>query len=867
MTEPVPDIFFSAPAPATFKHGGNLRELAGRCGTSEREILDFSANINPLGPPDVRSLISANIHRLTHYPDPDYTDFRQAAATCCQVEPPQIIIGNGTSEIIYALPRALPLSRAWLPAPSYIGYEEALQAAAIPVEFLSATADLAFDWPNLPPMQDNEAIFLGNPNNPTGQLLDLSLLSDAARKYPRSTFIIDEAFIDFTDQRQSAIPLIGEGLANIVVLRSMTKFYAIPGLRLGYAVAAVDTAAIIDRQLPPWRLNTLAATVGLKIINDEEYGRSSRTLVKALRQELQQSLMKLPGIKVFPGSANYLLVKIEGGKLDAGQIAEQLLSHGIALRRCDNFAGLDDSFLRIAVRPEQENNRLLTALRHILQPKLVPGKKPVKTPALMLQGTCSDAGKSVITAALGRILLQDGVQAAPFKSQNMSLNSFVTKNGEEMGRAQVVQAQACRLEPDVRMNPILLKPSSLVGSQVIVNGCAVGNMTVDEYISYKPQAFTAAKAAYDSLAAENQVMLLEGAGSPAEVNLKRHDIVNMQMARYAQAPVLIIGDIDRGGVFASFIGTVEVMAQWERELVAGFLINRFRGQESLLAPALAYTEAYTARPVLGVVPYLSNLGLPEEDSVSFKKGLFQQERPAGDCLEICLIDLPHISNFTDFEPFLAEPDVYFKVIKKAAELESPDAVLLPGSKNVLQDLKYLRQTGLADRISQLAAGACEIIGICGGFQMLGRQITDPHHIEAGSSLPGLGLLPITTELAKNKTLQLQELTHKQSGLPVRGYEIHHGQSKSEAETIFQQPARSFADPGASRGKIWGCYLHGIFDNDPFRHWWLENLRQRRGLPKLTKKRPMYDLEPAFNRLAATVRQAIDIDNIYKLLGL
>ncbi len=855
----------------SFKHGGNLREFTGQCGLAEDEILDFSANINPLGPPDyLRRLISANLHRIARYPDPGYADFRRAAAVCCAVNPRQIIIGNGTSEIIYALPRALEMRRGWLPAPSYIGYEEALRAAAVPVKFLSAAADLSFNWRELPDMEAAEAIFLGNPNNPTGYLLDLTALRTAARQYSGVMFIIDEAFIDFSGQRLSAIPLIDEGLANIIVLRSMTKFYAIPGLRLGYAVAAETVAAAIERQLPPWRLNTLAAIVGQEIINDEEYGNNSRAQVTKLRHTLQRGLAALPGLQVFPGTANYLLLRVTSDKVTARQIAEHLLAQGIVLRRCNNFRGLDDSFLRLAVRTAPENERLLVALQALLRPAAVPGflgRKNARTPALMLQGTCSDAGKSIVTAAFGRILLQDGVRTAPFKSQNMSLNSFVTRDGGEMGRAQVVQAQACRLEPDVRMNPILLKPSSQVGSQVIVNGRAVGNMSVDEYIAYKPQAFSIAKTAYDSLAAENQVMLLEGAGSPAEVNLRSHDIVNMQMARYAGAAVLIVGDIDRGGVFASLVGTMEVMAQWERELVAGFLLNRFRGQVSLLKPALAYTSSYTGRPVLGVIPYLDNLGLPEEDSVSFKKGLFQQEKPVGESLEICLIDLPHISNFTDFEPFLREPDVYLRVIRQVDELKSPAALLLPGSKNVLRDLQYLRQTGLADRIIRLAATGCQIIGICGGLQMLGRRITDPLYIEAGNSMTALGLLPISTELAAEKTLQRRELVHRQSGLPVSGYEIHHGQSRSEAAAIFRQPAGESADPGASNGNIWGSYLHGIFDSDSFRHWFINDLRQRQGLPEFNGVRPLYDLEPAFDRLADTVRQAVNMDNIYRLLGL
>ncbi|HSH14038.1 MAG TPA: cobyric acid synthase, partial [Desulfurivibrionaceae bacterium] len=465
-------------------------------------------------------------------------------------------------------------------------------------------------------------------------------------------------------------------------------------------------------------------------------------------QELATTLAAIPGLKVYPGAANYLLLRLEKPGLTAAGLAERLLTakpaRPIAIRVCDNYPGLDGRYFRVAVRIAEENGELCAALARELAPTLAPAfHRPRKTPALMLQGTASNAGKSVLTAALCRIMLQDGYRVAPFKAQNMSLNSFVTRDGGEMGRAQVVQAQACRLDPEVRMNPVLLKPSSEVGCQVIVDGRVLGNMTVDNYIDYKPLARQAAHAAYDSLAAEYEVMVLEGAGSPAEVNLKKHDIVNMGMARHAGAKVLLAGDIDRGGVFASFIGTLEVMAEWERLLVAGFLVNRFRGQASLLGDAYDYVLSHTGKPVFGTVPYLPDLGLPEEDSVGFKGGLYQKSRPAGDHVTVGVIDLPHISNFTDVEPFLAEPDVHLVIIRSREELAAigPElaALILPGSKNVMHDLLFLRQSGLAEQIRQLAArGEAEIVGICGGFQMLGREIADPHRIESGGGdLAGL----------------------------------------------------------------------------------------------------------------------------------
>ncbi len=497
----------------------------------------------------------------------------------------------------------------------------------------------------------------------------------------------------------------------------------------------------------------------------------------------------------------------------------------------------------------------------------VPLPAGPRTPALMFQGTCSNAGKSVLTAALCRILLQDGFKVAPFKAQNMSLNSFVTRDGLEMGRAQVVQAQAARLDPDVRMNPILLKPSSDVGSQVIVNGKPVGNMTVGDYLRYKPRAFAAARAAYDSLAAEHDVVVLEGAGSPGEVNLKHHDIVNMAMARYAAAPVLLVGDIDRGGVFASFVGTVEVLDEWERELIAGYVVNRFRGDKSLLADAFTYMREKTGKPVLGTVDFLKGLGLPEEDSVSFKGGLFDSPPPAGDHVVVAMVDLPHVSNFTDVEPFLAEPDVHLVVVRRPSELAGVDAVLLPGSKNVISDLIWLRDSGMGEAIRQLAAaGRAEIVGICGGFQMLGRQVADPYHIEsAGETLAALGLLDMETVLEREKTLTRQNGTHLASGLAVHGYEIHHGQSRGEVTPPLRWGNGEPAGAGAER--LWGSYLHGIFDADAFRRWFIDRLRERQGLAPVGRVLAPYDLEPAFDRLAEAVRSSLDMDAVYRLLGL
>jgi len=420
------------------------------------------------------------------------------------------------------------------------------------------------------------------------------------------------------------------------------------------------------------------------------------------------------------------------------------------------------------------------------------------------------------------------------------------------------------------MNPILLKPGSDTGSQVIVRGRPVGNMNWQEYVDFKPTAFAAACEAFDGLTEEYDVIVLEGAGSPGEVNLKQDDIANMQMARYAGSRVLLVGDIDRGGVFASFVGTMEVLAEWERKLAAGFIVNRFRGEEAILKDAFDYTERHTGLPVLGVVPFLPDLGLPEEDSVTFKSGFFDDNRPEGDCVEIAVIDLPHISNFTDFDAFRVEPDVRVRIVRSPGDLNRPDAVILPGSKNVPADLAYLREKGFDRIISDLANnGRTELVGVCGGFQMIGEKIADPHHIESqGEAIPGLGFLELSTVMALEKTLTRVCAVHIESGEEVHGYEIHHGRTESRGtQPLLRRKDGEKIGAGSADGRLWGTYLHGIFDADGFRRWFIDRLRVRRGLHPLGEIVGRYDLEPAFDRLAEAVRQGLRMEEIYRLTGL
>ena len=882
------------------KHGGNLRELAQRAGRDQDQILDFSASINPLGPPDgLRAALARSIDRLVHYPDPHCTELVEFLARRHHVAAEQIVVGNGSTEIFYALARGLSFARAVIPVPSYTDYAAAVQAAGRAICFLKLkeSGDFAVDWQALEAaLRGKDLVLLGQPNNPTGRAFDGDALCGLAARHPTTTFVVDEAFADFIAGYSS---LAGRAAPNVIVVRSLTKFYAVPGLRLGYAVASAEIARQIRGQILPWSVGVLAQEAAIDLLSDEDYARQSVALVGQQRTRLTDELMKFPGLYVYPSVTNFLLVRLDGSDMEAAELADCLLREGIAIRTFDAEQHLDARYFRVAVRTEEENSRLCAVLGEIWSAGIYHRFRPLcglsknksgdksphskKKPALMLQGTSSNAGKSVLTAALCRILFQDGIRVAPFKAQNMSLNSFIDRNGGEMGRAQVVQAQACRLEPDVRMNPVLLKPNTDTGAQVIVRGKPVGNMRVGEYVDYKPRAFAAAKECYDCLAAEFDAIVLEGAGSPGEVNLKSHDIVNMRMAEYADAAVLVVGDIDRGGVFASFVGTMEVLAPWERKRIAGWIVNRFRGDASLLGPALDYTLRHTGRPVLGVVPYLAQLGLPQEDSVEFKSGALDvgwasepvsswtgSEAHPTAAVEIAVIDLPHIANFTDFDAFRAESDVRLRIIRTATDLNSPDAVIIPGSKNTLGDLDYLRRSGLAQRITALARdGRAEVVGICGGLQMLGDEIRDPLGIESAAECSrGLGLLAADTVMAAEKTLVSTTARHALSGLQVSGYEIHHGQTTyAGCEPLLTRTDGQVVGITSHCRKVWGTYLHGLFDADAFRRWFIDGLRVRRGLSPVGEVIGRYDIEPALDRLAEVVRTSIRMDEIYRLMGL
>lgn len=482
---------------------------------------------------------------------------------------------------------------------------------------------------------------------------------------------------------------------------------------------------------------------------------------------------------------------------------------------------------------------------------------------IMVQGTMSGVGKSLLCAGLCRIFRQDGLRAAPFKSQNMALNSYITADGLEMGRAQAVQARAAGVEPDVRMNPILLKPSSDTGSQVIVNGEVRGHMAAAEYFRCKKSLIPEILAAYRSLSREYDVLVIEGAGSPAEINLKADDIVNMGLAELVDAPVLLAGDIDRGGVFAQLYGTMALLEERERRRVKGLIINKFRGDEAILRPGLAMLEEKTGVSVLGVVPYLS-VDIDDEDSLSPR--LKQTEAPR--LLDIAVVRLPRISNFTDFAPLEEHPALGVRYVERPEVLGRPDLVILPGTKSTMEDLLWMRQNGMEAAVLKLAAAGTPVLGVCGGYQMLGSVLEDPDGVEGGGSLRGMGLLPGRTVFCAQKTrtrTQAQTRGFLQ-GARLEGYEIHMGRTDPCGAEPFCIRADGVPE-GASRGTVMGTYLHGLFDTGELTDVLAKYLAGRRGiaLDSAPPQSHARHQEQQYDILARAMRKNLDLAQIYRLL--
>ena len=479
---------------------------------------------------------------------------------------------------------------------------------------------------------------------------------------------------------------------------------------------------------------------------------------------------------------------------------------------------------------------------------------------IMVQGTMSNAGKSLLVAGLCRIFKQDGFRVAPFKSQNMALNSFITSEGLEMGRAQVMQAEAAGIPPMVCMNPVLLKPTNHTGSQVIVNGEVLGNMSARDYFAFKKTLIPDIKKSFKKLEEYADIIVIEGAGSPAEINLKQNDIVNMGMAEMVDAPVLLVGDIDRGGVFAQLLGTLMLLEEKEKRRVKGLIINKFRGDKSILDPGIEMLEEKGNVPVVGVVPYME-LSLEDEDSLTERF-----DRKSEGLIDIAVIRYPRISNFTDFNVFEQMPETAVRYVTSISELRHPDMIFLPGSKNTMGDLKWMRQNGLEAAVKKLAE-EIPVFGICGGYQMLGQEIFDPEGVEEGGQMRGMELLPVSTVLMpEKKRCQIEGRIERLSGpfhvlsdCTFKGYEIHMGRTGTEERIVVTSDKNE---------NIYGSYVHGLFDEGMIANAMVQALAEKKGIEMENGEFEDYRTfkDKQYDKLADTLRMYLNMEEIYGMLG-
>lgn len=763
------------------EHGGRLREAARRYDIPLADWLDLSTGIAPWPFP----LPAIPEQAWTRLPESD--DGLEAAA-CLYYGAERVLPLAGSQAAIQALPRLRRGGRVGVLSPCYAEHAHAWrQAGHLVREVGEAEVE--------PYLDSLDVLLVVNPNNPTGRVFEpAELLAWHARLQRRGGWLlVDEAFMDCTPQSSLAACSNRPGL---IVLRSFGKFFGLAGARLGFALGERPLLQALAEQLGPWTVNGPVRHVAQSALRDRQQQRQQRERLLAASQRLEE-LLRRHGWPPAGGSA--LFQRLVDPRCAA--LHDYLARRGILTRQFEQPASL-----RLGLPADEAAWARLDAA--LLGFKGLLMRDRGRT--LMVQGTTSDAGKSTLVTALCRWLARRGVAVVPFKPQNMALNSAVTADGGEIGRAQAVQAQACRLAPHTDMNPVLLKPNTDIGAQVIIHGRAVTSMDAAAYHDYKRVAMEAVLASHGRLAAAYRVVMVEGAGSPAEINLRANDIANMGFAEAVDCPVILVADIDRGGVFAHLVGTLELLSDSERERVKGFVINRFRGDIALLQPGLDWLEARTGKPVLGVLPYVSDLHLEAEDAIDTR-----QAAKAGPRLKVVVPVLPRISNHTDFDPLRLHPQVELSFVGPGQALPSADLIVLPGSKSVRADLAALRERGWDEAILRHLRYGGRLLGICGGLQMLGERLHDPLGLEgAAGSSAGLGLLALETTLEADKQLRNVQGRLSLEDAPLSGYEIHAGVTRGEA---LARPAVVLDDGRADGarsvdGNVMGTYLHGLFES-------------------------------------------------------
>lgn len=838
------------------EHGGRLQRAAVEYGIPLAQWIDLSTGINPQGwplPPIPREVWT----RL-----PEDEDGLEAAARdyygCRHLLPTA-----GTQAAIQALPHLREHAVVAVLEPAYAEHAHAWQRAEHEVFATDAAALMSGEF-------DTDVAVIVNPNNPTGTRFGVdALLALHARLAARDGWlVVDEAFIDTTPQQSLAAYADRPGL---VVLRSPGKFFGLAGARAGFVLAE---PALLDRlreSLGPWAVAAPTRWLLQHAFADRDWQTAERERLAVAGARLRDLLTRHD---LTPDGGTDLFQWIQVA--DAAEWQDALAREAVLTRRFDAPASLrfglpgdetawqrlDAALSRTAAGRNASPRNLHQQRSAHAPPEPTRSPQSHRARVLMVQGTTSDAGKSTLVAGLCRWLHRRGVAVAPFKPQNMALNSAVTVDGGEIGRAQALQAQAAGLPPHTDFNPILLKPNSDVGAQVIVHGRAIGNMQAVRYHDYKRVAMEAVLASHERLCARYDAVIVEGAGSPAEINLRANDIANMGYAEAVDCDVILIADIDRGGVFAHLVGTLALLSDSEQARVKGFVINRFRGDLALLQPGLDWLERRTGKPVLGVLPYLQGLHLDAEDALPRDAGRSEAK------LRVIVPALPRISNHTDFEALRLHPDIAFRYVGPGEAVPAADLIVLPGSKSVRADLAWLRAQGWDGAIARHLRYGGKVLGICGGLQMLGQAIDDPHGIEgAPGASEGLGLLDLVTTLEPEKQLRTVAGTLCLASTPARveGYEIHCGVSQGNA---LAKPLATLEDgrnDGAvsADGRIAATYLHGLFDAPDA----CVALLRWAGLGDAQPVDRDALREHALDTLADTIEAYLDVEALDRLLGL
>lgn len=819
-----------ATVPPAGPHGDDARRVAAMLGRAPGDVLDLATSLNPVAP-DMRLVVAGALDAIGHYPDAAAA--RGALAGVLGVEPGQVLLTNGGAEAIALV--AAELGRGWIEEPEFSLYRRHL-------------SEVAPDAPR----------WRSNPHNPTGRLAPADERSE----------VWDEAFYPIATGAWTRGDAKSSGS---IVVGSLTKLFACPGLRMGYILSEdADMIARLSKRQPQWSVGALAASVMPHLLEQADLTGWCKQ-ISELRADLVGVLMAA-GFVAAPSDANFVLVPSAAG------LRDRLARAGVIVRDCTSF-GLPDA-VRIAVPSAKGLERLAAALKPTVgvaapHDSGLGAHEPLRG-ALMVCGTASDVGKSRIVTGLCRLLVRRGVRVAPFKAQNMSLNSFATPSGHEIGRAQGIQAIAARVEPEVAMNPILLKPTGERRSQVVVMGRPTGELDAATYQAIKRDTLRpVVLAAFEDLRSRFDVVICEGAGSPAEINLLDGDIANLALAEATGIPAILVGDIERGGVFAALYGTIMLLPELLRCHIRAFVINKFRGDASLLASGLEELERRTGVPSLGILPYENNLSLDAEDSLGLSAAMHGIPRSGSALdsavLDVAVVGLPHLANFTDLDALACEPSVALRLVTSPTELGDPDLLIIPGSKTTVADLRWMHDTHLAGAVRRLAAdpAGATVLGICAGFQMLGEQIVDDLESQSGQ-VRGLGVFDVKTRFEAEKLTRPRR--GRALGVDVTGYEIHHGGSvtREDAEpfaVLDDEFGRQREGVSVEGGRMTGTNLHGLFESDGFRRAFLSAVAGRRhktwqpGVLNFAEAR-----ESQIDRLADLIEMHLDVEAILGLIA-